>query len=108
MDKEDCHHKERAPESVRQIVLGGTFMGRLLNQLTTMTNLKDTKKIKMNEEARRDIMWWAHYLEHYNGINMIVNDDPKPLSHIRQWFYFAIYFNIAARGNTSGISFQQF
>ena len=56
------------------------FMGRLLSQLRTMTCIKDTKKVKLQEEARKDILWWAQYLEHYNGINMIVNDDPVPLS----------------------------
>ena len=56
------------------------FMGRLLSQLRTMTGIKDTKKVKLQEEARKDIMWWAQYLEHYNGINLIVNDNPIPLS----------------------------
>ena len=56
------------------------FMGRLLDQLRTMSTLKDFKKVKLKEEARKDILWWGQYLEHYNGINLIVNDDPIPLS----------------------------
>ena len=56
------------------------FMGRLLALLRTMTNLKDVKKIKLSDESRKDLLWWATYLEHYNGVNMIVNDDPIPLT----------------------------
>ena len=56
------------------------FMGRLLDQLRTMSSIKDTKKIKLKEESRKDILWWSQYLEHYNGINLIVNENPIPLS----------------------------
>ena len=56
------------------------FMGRLLAQLRTMSSIKDTKKVKLQEESCKDILWWATYLEHYNGVNMIINDDPIPLS----------------------------
>ena len=56
------------------------FMGRLLAQLRTMSSMKDVKKVKLQEESRKDILWWAQYLEHYNGVNLIVNDDPIPLS----------------------------
>ena len=57
------------------------FMGRLLAQLRTMSHVKDNKKVKLQEEACKDILWWAQYLEHYNGVNMIVNDNPIPLSY---------------------------
>ena len=56
------------------------FMGRLLMQLRIMNNLKDNKKIKFTDESRKDILWWCRYLETFNGISMIVNDDPIPLS----------------------------
>ena len=56
------------------------FMGRLLAQLRTMTNLKDGKKVKLFDESRKDILWWSHYLDTFNGINMIVNEDPIPLT----------------------------
>ena len=57
------------------------FMGRLLAQLRTMTNLKDGKKVKLLEETRKDILWWNTYLDRFNGISMIVNEDPIPLSY---------------------------
>ena len=56
------------------------FMGRLLAQLRTMTNLKDGKKVKLTDDSRKDILWWKHYLDTFNGISMIVNEDPIPLS----------------------------
>ena len=55
-------------------------MGRLLGQLRVMSNLKDNAKVKLLEESRKDILWWHHYLDRFNGISMIVNEDPIPLS----------------------------
>ena len=52
------------------------FMGRLLQQLRTMGNSKDTFKVKLTDDSRKDIKWWARYLEHFNGIQLIVNEDP--------------------------------
>ena len=56
------------------------FMGRLLAQLRAVSNLKDGKKVKLTDESRKDILWWSQYLEKFNGINMMVNEDPIPLS----------------------------
>ena len=56
------------------------FMGRLLAQLRTMSNLKEGKKVKLLEESKKDILWWNNFLEKFNGISMIVNEDPIPLS----------------------------
>ena len=33
------------------------------------------------DESRKNILWWAEFLEKFNGINMIVNEDPIPLSY---------------------------
>ena len=41
-----------------------------------MGNSKDTFKVKLTDESRKDIKWWARYLEHFNGIQLIVNEDP--------------------------------
>ena len=57
------------------------FMGRLLMQLRTMADQKDSKKVKLQDETRKDIMWWDKYLVEFNGISMIINDDPIPLSY---------------------------
>ena len=56
------------------------FMGRLLGQLRSMANDKDNKKVRLLEESKKDILWWHTYLDTFNGISMIVNDDPIPLS----------------------------
>ena len=57
------------------------FMGRLLTQLRNITNEKDNKKVKLTDESRKDILWWRNYLDKFNGISMIINDDPIPLSY---------------------------
>ena len=49
-------------------------------QLRMMADQKDSKKVKLLEETRKDILWWRTYLDRFNGISMIVNDDPIPLS----------------------------
>ena len=56
------------------------FMGRLLSQLRAMNGLPDHKKVKLLEQSRKDILWWSEFLDEFNGINIIVNDDPIPLS----------------------------
>ena len=57
------------------------FMGRLLNQLRSLSNLHDGKKVKLTEESLKDIKWWGMYLEHFNGVTMIVNEEPILLSY---------------------------
>ena len=55
------------------------FMGRLLQQLRTLANTKDSYKVKIHPESQKDLMWWSRYLDHFNGIQMIVNEDPFEL-----------------------------
>ena len=57
------------------------FMGRLLEQLRSISKVHDKKKIKFSEESRKDIRWWNRNLEDFNDISMIVNEDPIPLSY---------------------------
>ena len=63
----------------RVVRLARVFMGRLLHQLRTMSSLGDNVKEKLSDESRKDLKWWARYLEHFNGIQMIVEEDPFPL-----------------------------
>ena len=56
------------------------FMGRLLQQLRTIAGKKEDVKVKLNEESRKDLKWWARYLDHFNGIQMIIDEDPFLLS----------------------------
>ena len=62
------------------VIHSRAFMGRLLHQLRTITNIPDNKKVKLLDETKKDILWWSQYLDKFNGINMLVNDDPIPLS----------------------------
>ena len=57
------------------------FLGRLLELLRSMTGLQDRKKVKILEETRKDILWWANFLEHYNGVEMITVEDPFKLTY---------------------------
>ena len=57
------------------------FMGRLLEQLRSVDKIHDSKRIKLSEESKRDIRWWNSFLEVFNGISMIINEDPIPLSY---------------------------
>ena len=35
-------------------------------------------KVKLAEESQKDLKWWWRYLDHFNGIQMIVEEDPFP------------------------------
>ena len=57
------------------------FLGRMLEQLRSMAGKPDNKKMKLLDETRKDITWWAMYMEHYNGVEVIANEDPIQLSY---------------------------
>ena len=62
------------------VIYSRAFMGRLLAQLRAIAGIPDHKKVKLLDESRKDILWWAKYLDEFNGINMIVNNEPIPLT----------------------------
>ena len=35
--------------------------------------------VKLSDESRKDLKWWQRYLDNFNGIQMIVNEDPFTL-----------------------------
>ena len=57
------------------------FMGRLLDQLRSLSKVHDGKKVKFSEESKKDVIWWSEYLEHFNGVTMIVNEEPILLTY---------------------------
>ena len=57
------------------------FLGRMLDQLRSMSGRPDHKKVKLMDDTRKDILWWANYVEHYNGVEMITVEDPIKLSY---------------------------
>ena len=59
--------------------LARVFMGRLLQQLRNMKGVGDNVKVKLSDDSKKDLRWWAKYLEHFNGIQMIIEEDPFPL-----------------------------
>lgn len=56
------------------------FMGRLLAQLRNMSGLKDNVKIKLEEQSRKDLLWWSQFLRKFNGVTIIFNEDAIPLT----------------------------
>lgn len=56
------------------------FMGRLLSQLRKMTGLKDNVKVKLEDQARKDLLWWSEFLRVFNGVTMIINEEAIPLT----------------------------
>ena len=56
------------------------FMGRLLQQLRTMYNLPDNKKVPMTSECKLDISWWHRFVRRFNGVELIYRDDPINLT----------------------------
>ena len=63
----------------RVVRLARVFMGRLLQQLRNMAGIGDNAKVKLTDDSKKDLKWWARYLEHFNGIQMIIEEDPFPL-----------------------------
>ena len=52
------------------------FMGRLLGQLKSMHRLPYNKKVALSDPCKLDIKWWARFLRRFNGVEMMINDDP--------------------------------
>ena len=65
----------------RVVKYARAFMGRLLEQLRSLSKVHDGKKVTFSDESKKDVRWWAEYLEHFNGVTMIVNEDPIMLSY---------------------------
>ena len=63
----------------RVVRLARIFMGRLLQQLRDMSNMGENKKVRLSDNSRKDLKWWSRYLEHFNGITMIIEEDPFTL-----------------------------
>ena len=54
-------------------------MGMLLQQLRDMSGVGVNEKVKLSDDSRKDLRWWSKYLENFNGIQMIIEEDPFPL-----------------------------
>ena len=59
------------------------FMGRLLQQLRSMSMLADNKKVVISEECRLDIHWWHRFLRKFNGVELMYVDEPINLSLVQ-------------------------
>ena len=63
----------------RVVRLARVFMGRLLQMLRDMATTGDNVKVKLSDEARKDLKWWDSFLDHFNGVQMIIEEDLFPL-----------------------------
>ena len=63
----------------RVVRFARVFMGRMLQQLRTMAGVGDNVKVKLADESRKDLQWWNRYLDHFNGVQLIIDEDPFPL-----------------------------
>ena len=50
---------------------GRTFIRRLIDLLKSSYRRSAHSFIRMNTEARSDIMWWHSFIEHWNGLSMM-------------------------------------
>ena len=55
-------------------------MGRLLKQLRDISCQKDHVKIKLEDQSRRDLLWWSEFLRILDGVTMIINEEAIPLT----------------------------
>ena len=63
----------------RVVRLARAFMGRLLQQLRALTGVGDNTTVSLTGDSRKDLLWWGRYLDHFNGIQMIIDEDSFPL-----------------------------
>ena len=56
---------------------GRTFIRRLINGLKSAHNRPSNSFLRLNIEARSDILWWASFIEHWNGLSMMHNLTPE-------------------------------
>ena len=52
---------------------GRTFIRRLIDALKSAHKRPSNSFIRLNIEARSDILWWASFIEHWNGLSMMRN-----------------------------------
>ena len=50
---------------------GRTFIRRLIDSLKSAHNRSAMSFIRLNTEARLDIMWWHSFIDHWNGLSMM-------------------------------------
>ena len=50
------------------------FMGRLLQQLRDMKGTPESRRIKLSDECKKDILWWYTYVRSFNGVSAMYND----------------------------------
>ena len=50
---------------------GRTFIRRLIDLLKSAYHRSSNCFLKLNVEARSDVLWWAYFIEHWNGLPMM-------------------------------------
>ena len=53
---------------------GRTFLRYLINHLKSSHHRRGNVFIRLNKEAQSDIVWWHCFIEHWNGLSMMLDD----------------------------------
>ena len=55
------------------------FMARLLGLLKNIHKLPNNKKVPLTDACQLDLKWWGRFLRRFNGVELMVHDDPLHL-----------------------------
>ena len=53
---------------------GRTFIRQLIDALKSSNHRRRNVFIRLNKQARSDIMWWHCFIEQWNGLSMMIDD----------------------------------
>ena len=54
---------------------GRLFISRILDFLRDFNGLKPRAKLAIPQEVRKDLFWWARFMEQYNGVSCVPESD---------------------------------
>ena len=52
----------------------------MLGLLKTMHHLPNNKKVPLTEDCQLDLKWWGRFLRRFNGVELMIHDDPLLLT----------------------------
>ena len=62
------------------------FMGRLLGLLKSIHHLPNNRKVPLTDACQLDLKWWGRFLRRFNGVELMVQDDPLHLYPLKTWW----------------------
>jgi hypothetical protein len=81
------------------VVHGRPFMRSLTNLVKIPS--KPFHHLRLNQEARSDLAWWGHFVEHWNGVSLL--NCPRHLRHLPMFSLMPpVVLAVGPSGATSG------